>query len=126
MRFLASAAFAASMISASAGAEVREYNSSLFAGLQARDEPIVLLIADGSCDQCAAADSSVRQIASTRGFEHVHVLRIDPAAQKSLARAYDAQTQPKIIGFHGFNETGRVGEVADSAKILKLFDSTLP
>ena len=126
MRFLASAACAASMISASAGADVREYNSSLFVGLQVRDEPIVLLIADRACDQCVAADSNVRQIASTRGFERVHVLRIDPARQRSLARAYDAQTQPKIIGFQGFSETGRVGEVADSAKILKLFESTLP
>jgi hypothetical protein len=126
MRLIAGAALVLSMIAGSpAAAELRDYNPSLLLGLQARGEPIILFVSDGKCDGCAAADASVKEIASRKGYEQVHVLRIDAVTQGHAAREYGARTQPTIIGLHGSTETGRTGELANPAKIAKVFDSTV-
>jgi len=90
-----------------------------------RNEPIVLFITDGECKECVAADANVRSLASTRGYGRVRVLTIDTRKQKWATRGHDVQTQPTIIGFHGFKETGRVVNQSDPSKILSVFSSTL-
>ena len=126
MRILASAALAVSVISAPANsAIVRDYDSSLFLGLQMRNEPIVLFVTDGTCETCAEADRNIRSIASTRGYDRVHVLKIDIRKQKWAVRGLGIQSSSTLIGFHGFRERQRLANEADLKKVSAVFASAL-
>jgi hypothetical protein len=126
MRILASAAIAVSLISAPAhSAVVRNYEPSLLRGLQLRDESIVLLVTDGICATCEAADMGIRAAALESRFGRVFVLRYDLRKEKRAIKGFDVHSYPTIIGFHGVAETQRLTNDADPSKISTLFASTV-
>lgn len=126
MRTLASAVTAASLIAAPAQAAVfRDYDPWLFLGLQMRGEPIVLFVTDGVCDLCKPADMNIKAIASSRRFDGVYVLKIDLRTQRRAAKGFGIQSNPTIIGFHGFDERQRVANDADVSRVSNVFGSAL-
>lgn len=98
----------------------QDYRQTLFDGLMARGQPVLVWIHADWCPTCKAQGKILPGLLRRPELGDVSVLKVDFDSQKPLVRKFRAFQQSTLIMFRGGRETGRsIGDTdPDSLRAL--------
>jgi len=83
------------------------YQQTLFDGLMARGQPVLVWIHADWCPTCKAQGKLLPQLLRRPELSDISVLKVDFDGQKALVRKFRAFQQSTLIMFRDGRETGR-------------------
>lgn len=93
---------------ATVAAEIRVYDASLFAQLNAEGRPFLIDIRAPWCPTCLAQERQLRSIVAGFGDRDLTILQVDFDLQKPLVKQFNARSQSTLVMFGGGKEVARV------------------
>lgn len=117
---LATLMIAASLLFSAARAEyvhTEIFDAKAFAAAQSSGHGVLVAIGTEWCPVCSRQGALLTRLASEPIFQGLLLLHVDYDSQPAVARAFHANEQGTLIGFHGAQEIGRLVGVTDEATI---------
>ena len=122
---LASAAFAATGVTAYAAIDLPLFKNSDFETAQAAGKSILLHIAATWCETCQAQRVVLDKLEKDTAFKDYVIITIDFDTQKDVMRNFKANSRSTLIVFKGKTEMGRMVAITKPAAIKALLEKAL-
>jgi len=94
-----------------------DFDARAFAAAQSSGRGVLVAIGTAWCPVCSRQGALLTRLSNETIYQDLLLLHVDYDSQPAVARAFHANEQGTLIGFHGAQEIGRLVGVTNETTI---------